>query len=86
MLPSRSDRQSWAPVVLFLALTAVLAWVFGFGPAVTSLVAEPVVVGVRWLATITTLTVLVDMPFMAAIALAERLASRVKGVTVRYRT
>jgi hypothetical protein len=86
MLPSRSDRQSWTPVVLFLALTAVLAWVFGFGPTVTSLVADPVAVGVRWLAAITTLTVLIDMPFMAAITLAEWLVSRVKGVTVRYRT
>ena len=86
MLPSRTDRQSWAPVGLFLVLIAALVWVSGWAPAVAAVLAEPVVVGVRWLAAMTTLTVLVDLPFMAAIALVERLMSRVKGKTVRYRT
>lgn len=84
MMPSRSDRQSWSPVVLFLALVGVLIWVSGVGPTVAARLAEPVAIGVRWLAAMTTLTLLVDLPFMAAIGLSERLVSKVKGVRVSY--
>ena len=84
MMPSRSDRQSWAPVILFLALIGVLAWVSGLGPTVAASLAKPVATGVRWLAAMTTLTILVDLPFVGLIALCERLLSRVKGIKVAY--
>jgi hypothetical protein len=84
MMPSRSDRQSWAPVVLYLALVGFLILVSGIGPAVAAKLAEPVTIGVRWLAAMTTLTILVDLPFMVAIALSERVVSKVKGVRVTY--
>ncbi len=84
MMPSRSDRQSWAPVVLFLALVAATIAVSGLGPMVAATLAKPVAIGVRWLAAMTTLTVMIDLPFMLAIAVTERVVSRVKGTEVTY--
>jgi hypothetical protein len=84
MLPSRSDRQSWTPVILFLALVGLAVWVSGLGPAVAETVEKPAVTAVRWLAATTTLTLLVDAPFIALIAIAERLAGRLRGTAVRY--
>ena len=71
--------------LVLLALLAVLVWVSGYGPRVTYVLATPVATGVRWLATITTLTLVVDVPFMAVIWLTERLASRLLGARVSYR-
>jgi hypothetical protein len=84
MLPSRADRQGWPPVILFLALVGVLIWVAGLGPAFVDRMREPLTVGLHWLATICAITVLFDLPFMALIALAERLLERAKGYRVEY--
>ncbi len=84
MLPSRADRQAWLPVILFLLLALVLVWVAGFGPAVVSRLSEPLAVALHWLATMSTLTLIVDLPFALAIAVAEKLLERVKGYRVEY--
>jgi hypothetical protein len=84
MIPSRSDRQSWTPVILFLVLIAVLVWVSGLGQTLAASLSRPVTTGVRWLAAMTTLTTLVDLPFIGLITLCERLIGRAKGTRVAY--
>ncbi|RLC67295.1 MAG: hypothetical protein DRI48_02710 [Chloroflexi bacterium] len=84
MLPSRSDRQAWTPVIMFLLLAGVLLWVAGLGPTLVVSLAEPLGVALRWLATICTITLLVDLPFVLLIVMGERLLERVKGMRVEY--
>jgi hypothetical protein len=84
MLPSRADRQAWLPVILFLLLALVLVWVAGFGPAVVSRLSEPLAVALHWLATMSTLTLIVDLPFALTIAMAEKLLEQVRGCRVEY--
>jgi hypothetical protein len=84
MLPSRADRQAWAPVIIFLVLTGVVVWVTGIGPAFAERMAEPANTAVRWLALMCTFTIAVDLPFSLGILGMERLLERVKGVRVTY--
>ncbi|HET90815.1 MAG TPA: hypothetical protein ENN99_08785 [Chloroflexi bacterium] len=84
MLPSRSDRQAWTPVITFLLLVGLLLWLVGWGPAIVESLAHPLGVALRWLATICAITVAVDLPFVLLIALAERGLERIKGLKVEY--
>jgi hypothetical protein len=84
MLPSRADRQAWLPVILFLLLALALIWMTGLGSALVSRLYEPVTVALHWLAVMCTLTLIADLPFALAIALAERLLERIKGHRVEY--
>lgn len=84
MLPSRTDRQAWAPVLLFLLLIGVLTWAAGLGPAIIERLAETLATALRWLAAMCTLTIVVDLPFILAIALAEKSVGRLKGMRVEY--
>jgi hypothetical protein len=84
MLPSRADRQAWLPVLLFLLLALALIWIAGFGQTVVANLSQPLVVALYWLATMCTLTLIVDLPFTLAIALAEKLLERIKGYQVEY--
>jgi hypothetical protein len=84
MLPSRSDRESWTPIVLFLVLAGALIWFAGLGPTIIERLAEPLQVATRWLAAVYGFTVVADLPFMGLIALAEWAVSRLKGVRVEY--
>mgnify|MGYP001065205454 CR=1 FL=1 len=84
MLPSRADRQAWLPVILFLLLALALVWVTGFGPVFLSNLSEPLTVALHWLAMMGTLTLIADLPFALAIALAEKLLERLRGYRVEY--
>ena len=84
MLPSRADRQAWAPVLLFLLLIGVLIWVAGLWPAIVQGLAEPIATALRWLVTMCGLTIAADLPFMLVIALGERILERAKGLRVEY--
>jgi hypothetical protein len=84
MLPSRTDRQAWAPVILFLLLAGLLVWAVGLGPAIAAELASPLNTALRWLTLMCGLTVAVDLPFMLLITAAERLLERVKGMRVEY--
>jgi hypothetical protein len=84
MLPSSSDRRSWAPVLIFLGLAAALVFVAGYGPVVTDLLAAPVASGVDWLAAMTTLTVVADLPFIVLMVIIEQVLCRLRGATLRY--
>ena len=84
MLPSRADRQAWTPVLLFLLLVGVVVWLAGLGPAVVQGLSEPLGTALRWLVTMCGLTIAVDLPFMLALTLVERLLERIKGLQVEY--
>jgi hypothetical protein len=84
MVPSRADRQAWTPVLLFLLAVGVAIWVAGLGPAVVRGLADPLDMALGWLVTMCALTIAVDVPFMLAIALGERLVGRLKGLQVDY--
>jgi hypothetical protein len=84
MLPSRADRQAWTPVILFLLVLGVAIWAIGLWPAIVEGLSEPLAVALRWLATMCTLTIAVDLPFVLLLASAERLLERAKGLQVEY--
>jgi hypothetical protein len=84
MLPSQSDRQSWTPVILFLVLAVVLAWIAGLGPAILNSLGQPLDLATRWLTAVYGFTIIVDLPFILLIALVERIMGRMKGVRVEY--
>ena len=84
MLPSRSDRQAWVPVILFVLLLGMAAWGVGLGPALVESLAEPFVIALRWLATMCTLALAFDLPFALLILLGEKLLDRVRGMEVAY--
>jgi hypothetical protein len=88
MIPSRSDRQTWTPVFLFLLLIGVLIWVSGLGSVVAESVAPlavaPLTTALYWLTAMYVFTIAVDLPFILLIALTEELLGRMKGVRVEY--
>jgi len=84
MLPSSSDRETWPPVLLFLALVVGLAYVLGFSPVLLDL-APPVVTGLRWLAVAFAVTLVADLPFVILIASAEWLLGSWRGERVYYK-
>lgn len=84
MLPSRSDRQAWVPVILFVLLLGMAAWGVGLGPTLVESLAEPFVLALRWLATMCTLALAFDLPFALLILVSEKLLDRVRGVEVVY--
>jgi hypothetical protein len=85
MLPSRADRQAWTPILIFLLLVGGAIWIAGLGPATVESVEQPLATALRWLATMCTLTIAVDLPFVLLTALVEKLLERVKGCQLDYR-
>lgn len=84
MLPSRTDRQAWTPVLLFLCVLGISMWAIGLWPAIVQSLSKPLTVALRWLATMCTLTIAVDLPFVLLLTLAERMLERAKGLQVEY--
>ncbi len=84
MLPSESDRETWPPVILFLAVVAVAAYILGFSSFLLDL-APLVTSALRWLAVAFSLTIVADVPFVIVIALAERMLSAASGHRVYYK-
>jgi hypothetical protein len=83
MMPSPSDRETWFPVILFSLLLLSLAVAFGLSSAIEE-VGTVVDQIMRWLAAAFTVTLIVDMPFVAIIFLIEVTSSRALGRRVEY--
>jgi hypothetical protein len=83
MMPSPSDRETWPPVILFSLLLLSLAVAFGLSSAIqgASVVVDQIM---RWLAAAFTITLIVDLPFVAIIFLVETMSSRALGRRVEY--
>lgn len=84
MLPSRSDRESWTPVLLFLVIAAVLIWFAGLGPTILERLGRPLNLATRWLTAMYGFTIVADLPFVLLILLVEWALGRIKGVRVEY--
>ncbi len=84
MLPSRSDRQAWRPILLFLLALGLLIWIAGLGPTIIASLEAPLTAGLRWLTTVCALIISADVVFLFIIALVEKLLERVKGMQVEY--
>ena len=84
MLPSRTDRRAWTPVLLFLLLVALLTLLAGMGGAIVQGLSGPLTIALRWLTAMCVLTLLMDLPFVLFIAAMERVLERIQGVKVVY--
>jgi hypothetical protein len=84
MLPSQSDRQSWAPVILFLILAGALAWFAGLGPKILERLRRPLYLAIHWLTAIYGFTIVADLPFVGLIMLFEWGLERIRGRRVEY--
>ena len=84
MLPSPSDRETWLPVILFLAGVVVVAYVLGFSSFLLEL-APLVVTALRWLAAAFGMTLVADVPFVILIVCAEWLLGTLRGQRVFYK-
>ncbi len=83
MAPSPADRETWPPVILYLALAGAAALALGWSSVIEG-VGEVAGVGLRWLAAAFTITLLVDLPFVALMILIEITTGRVLGRHVEY--
>lgn len=84
MLPSPADRQAWPPVIICLLVTAALVYVAG-GQTLAGDVAPVLTTALRWLTVAFAITLIVDVPFVALIALAEWGIGALRGQRVEYR-
>lgn len=84
MLPSETDREPWRPVLLFMGLTVLFFYLAGWVSQVPEVVATASLTGLSYLAYAFSLTVVVDVIFMAAIAVFEALLSRLTRKQVEY--
>jgi len=81
MLPSKSDRQPWGPVMLFSAAIALLLLVTGVAAQIPPEITRGVLHGVSYLAYAFSLTVVVDLLAALLIVALENVA----GVLLRRR-
>ena len=84
MLPSQSDRESWAPVVMFLALALALAWFAGLGPKIIERLGPGLDLATRWLTAMYGFTIVADVPFLLLILIVEWAIGRMRGLRVEY--
>jgi hypothetical protein len=84
MLPSESDREASMPILLFLGLVLVLAWVAGLGTKIVDYLGQSLDLAALWLTAMYVFTIAADLPFVLLIALLERVLGRLKGVRVEY--
>jgi len=84
MLPSESDREASMPILLFMGLVLVLAWVAGLGPRIVDYVGQSLDLAALWLTAMYVFTISADLPFVLLIALLERVLGRLKGMRVEY--
>lgn len=83
MFPSASDRETWPPVILFI-LGVFLLLVLSARWDILDALAVPFGAGLTWLSAAFVLTLIVDVPMMLLIALAERGAESMRGQRVLY--
>jgi len=84
MWPSESDRQPWAVVLLFLALTSGAVYVTGLLPAIPAGLEQWAVTAATYLALAFALAISVDIPFAVFLLVVEKIGERVVGRHVQY--
>lgn len=84
MMPSASDRRSWPAFLLTMVVIAAITILLGLTDALVANFAQPVTAVFSYLGIALSMSIGVDLVFMAIIALLESIVSRIKGVSVRY--
>ncbi len=84
MLPSASDRESWRTVLIYLGLAFILAVGFGLNPTVSPGLQEFGLSVLTFLLSAFTLTIAVDLFFMALIFFVEIILGWLLGQRVQY--
>ena len=84
MMPSTSDRRAWPAFLLTMVVIATIAFLLGLTDAIMTNFAQPVTAVFGYLGVALSMSIGVDLVFMAIIALLEGIVSRIKGVSVRY--
>ncbi len=84
MLPSATDRRSWPPVLIFLGVLAVLLYVTGWMPSLSSNPANLLSDALSYLNLAFTLTLVVDLVFALLILVSEVLLTCLTGWRVEY--
>jgi len=84
MLPSESDRETWPPVILFIAGVLLLAVVADQGALLQAL-ADPVYAAMTWLAAAFIFTLAINIPVLLLIAVVERSTETVSHRKIEYR-
>jgi hypothetical protein len=79
MLPSESDREALWPMVVFIGVILVLVAIAGWGPELMSRLAEPVETALSLLLVALSITLFVDVLFVAVIWLLRGLVSLLTG-------
>jgi hypothetical protein len=84
MMPSASDRRAWPAFLLTMLVIAAFTFLLGLTDAMVAHLAQPVTAVFGYLSVALSMSIGVDLVFMAFIALLEALVGRIKGVSVRY--
>jgi hypothetical protein len=84
MLPSESDRESWLPVGVFVALLTILLVATNLVQYIPQSIAELAAKGASLLAYAFTLTIVVDLLAALFLIPIELLLSRMRGQRVQY--
>lgn len=85
MMPSPSDRTSWQPVLIYLAVVTGLLLLLGWTPALPAAWVTPLVAGIRTLVYAFALTLLVDLVFAVVIGGVEFTLGALRGRRVEYK-
>jgi hypothetical protein len=84
MMPSASDRRAWPAFLLTMAVIAAITFLLGVADVIVANMAQPVTAVFGYLSVALSMSIGVDLVFMAMIALLEAIVGRIKGVSVRY--
>jgi len=84
MLPSRSDRESWRTVLIYLGLALLLAVGMGLNPTISPELQELGLTILTFLLSAFTITIAVDLFFVLLILIIETLISWFLGKRVQY--
>jgi len=84
MLPSESDRQAWASLVLYCCMAVVVLYGFGLLQEVSSPLYGLVLTGLSHLTLAFLLTIAVDAAVIAIVVILERVVMIVRGKRVEY--
>jgi hypothetical protein len=84
MMPSPSDRRAWPAFLGISAAVVLVLYLLGFTEALLDGLAGPVTIAFSYLGIAFTITIVVDLIFMALITILEKVIGRLRGVSVVY--
>jgi hypothetical protein len=84
MMPSASDRRAWPAFAVIMLLFALVLFILGLQDDLVDTLAGPAATVFGHLGLAYSMTIGVDIIFMAFIYLSERFISRIKGVELVY--